>query len=252
MIPKIIHYVWINFKDIKSYSLETLPEKYKINIQRCQFINPDFEIKLWSGGACYDLIKTKYAKYLDLYESLSEPIMKCDMIRFIILYEYGGVYSDLDRICQRNYAGLFKPEYDVILARMPYSFIDFINHDIVIAKPKSHFIFQCFGTIKLHKTNNIINDVSTIAGGDHVTQLYKQYKGPEKIKIMGIELQPCSVLGCEPEIINCYSYADVINMSWMPESERFIRTKIVPRLVYLLFFLSLGVILILIIWLIIK
>ena len=44
---------------------------------------------------CDDLIK-KYSTFKDLYDNVRYTIMKVDIIRFIILHKYGGLYVDLD------------------------------------------------------------------------------------------------------------------------------------------------------------
>ena len=50
---------------------------------------------MWDNKSCDRLIK-KYPEFLDLYNSVKYPIMKVDIIRFIILHYYGGLYLDLD------------------------------------------------------------------------------------------------------------------------------------------------------------
>lgn len=251
MIPKIIHFIWMDFKNLRSYSLDTMPQKYRFNIERCKFINPGYEIKIWSGGDCYDLIRNNYPKYFEIYESLIIPIIKCDMARFIILYHYGGIYSDCDRICQNPYDGLVNSGYDVILAKMPFTFITFINHDVMLSKPKSDFIFRCLESIEIKKTISNIYNVAYTAGGDFITNMYKSYSGPDKIMLVGVELQPCSVLGCESSIINAYSYADVVNMSWLSRSTRDFCDKVVPKIPYFVIFLLIIIIIIIAIYVII-
>jgi mannosyltransferase OCH1-like enzyme len=67
----------------------------KIVMDWCSKNNYDY--KLWTADDCTELIK-KYYIYIDLYNSVKYKIMKVDIIRFIILYEHGGLYIDLDCI----------------------------------------------------------------------------------------------------------------------------------------------------------
>ena len=59
----------------------------------CEINN--YSYRLWDKKSCERLIK-KYPEFLDLYYSVKFPIMKVDIIRFIILHYYGGLYLDLD------------------------------------------------------------------------------------------------------------------------------------------------------------
>ena len=51
--------------------------------------------KLWNERNCETLIK-KYPQYEELYHSVRYPIMKVDIIRFLILHKEGGIYFDMD------------------------------------------------------------------------------------------------------------------------------------------------------------
>jgi len=57
--------------------------------------NNNYEYRLWSPDDEDDLFKG-YEKYKPLYDSVRFSIMKVDIIRFIVLHKYGGVYLDLD------------------------------------------------------------------------------------------------------------------------------------------------------------
>ena len=56
----------------------------------------NYVYKLWDKKSCEELID-KYPDFYYYYD-VKYKIMKADIIRFLILYEYGGIYSDLDVI----------------------------------------------------------------------------------------------------------------------------------------------------------
>jgi len=74
-----------------------LPELFKINQQKtinwCK--DNQYSYRLWDKISCDRLIK-KYPEFIELYNSVKYPIMKVDIIRFIILHYYGGLYLDMD------------------------------------------------------------------------------------------------------------------------------------------------------------
>ena len=51
--------------------------------------------RLWDMKACDHLIN-KFPQFKKMYNSVRYPIMKADIMRFLILYKYGVLYSDLD------------------------------------------------------------------------------------------------------------------------------------------------------------
>jgi len=94
MIPKLIHQIFWKFTE---KDLHEIP-----SFQRCVSETKDFcqehgyEYKMWGLKECEELICDKYLHYVDLWNSFRYPIQKCDFIRYLILYEYGGWYVDCD------------------------------------------------------------------------------------------------------------------------------------------------------------
>lgn len=54
----------------------------------------NYEYKLWDKKKCEELV-AMYPQF-DYYHNLRFKIMKVDFMRFLILYHYGGLYSDMD------------------------------------------------------------------------------------------------------------------------------------------------------------
>lgn len=46
-----------------------------------------------------DAFMAGHAEYRDVYNSYPYAVQRWDMIRYLILYEYGGIYADLDYEC---------------------------------------------------------------------------------------------------------------------------------------------------------
>tara|TARA_R110001592_G_scaffold314572_2_gene590258 strand:- start:81 stop:725 length:645 start_codon:yes stop_codon:yes gene_type:complete len=61
------------------------------------------DYKLWDKQSCETLIE-EYSEYKEHYNSMRYEIMKVDLIRYIILSKYGGIYSDLDVFPDLDYA----------------------------------------------------------------------------------------------------------------------------------------------------
>jgi mannosyltransferase OCH1-like enzyme len=83
MIPKIIHQIWIGDQSKK-------PEKI---MNTWKLKHPDWEYKIWTEE---NLPSLKNKKQFDQMEELAG---KADILRYELLYNYGGVYIDADTIC---------------------------------------------------------------------------------------------------------------------------------------------------------
>lgn len=85
---KKIHFFWDN--------LNTMPEKYKENIEFARIHNMDHEVKVWDDKSARDLISQFNENSLKLYDSLIPPAAKSDFFRLICIYTQGGWYLDCD------------------------------------------------------------------------------------------------------------------------------------------------------------
>jgi mannosyltransferase OCH1-like enzyme len=88
LIPKIIHQIWIGEKP---------PPYIWINTWKNDYIKtfPEYQYVLWDNEKCEKLLN-KYPKLQTLYYTEVEYCGKADIVRYVILYEYGGIYIDAD------------------------------------------------------------------------------------------------------------------------------------------------------------
>jgi len=84
MIPKIIHYCWFGGNPLPETALKCIASWRKY----C----PDYEIKEWNETN-YDVRKIPYIA--QAYDTKKYAFVS-DYARFDILYEYGGIYFDVD------------------------------------------------------------------------------------------------------------------------------------------------------------
>jgi len=85
-IPKIIHQLWIGSKPAPITLMNTWKDKH-----------PDFEYIFWNE----EEIKKREFKFKcqDKIDDIEEINGKADIMRWEILYKYGGVFLDADSIC---------------------------------------------------------------------------------------------------------------------------------------------------------
>ena len=86
-IPRIIHQLWND---------QFVPRPVLPFMKTWIDQHPDWQYWFWTKESQEKFVREKYPAYLNLYKAYQLDIQRSDMIRFLILYEFGGVYADLD------------------------------------------------------------------------------------------------------------------------------------------------------------
>ncbi len=84
VIPKIIHQIWVGPNNI--------PEKLSNLMDGIKRLHPEYQYRLWTDK---DLTPENFLN-LDYITSATRYAQKADIMRFEILYRYGGIYFDTD------------------------------------------------------------------------------------------------------------------------------------------------------------
>lgn len=138
MIPKIIHQTY------KSY--DTIPKEWKNTPLSWQKLNPEYEYKFWSDNDIDNFVKNEFPQYYEKFKSLEYNIQRVDMVRYMWMYKYGGIYVDMDIECTRPistlidfYEKTYNPE--IILITTPNTIQNDINitNSFMISAPNSQF-----------------------------------------------------------------------------------------------------------------
>lgn len=135
-IPKIIHQIWIGNRQ--------LPAKLQEYQKTWQEQNPDWEYKLWTNeqvkNYTFDNRKLEF-----LFEQALTLGERVDVLRYDILYQYGGIYADCDCICLKPF-DIFVHCYDFFAGMFPPMFATmetavFLQNCLIGAKP-SHPVIE--------------------------------------------------------------------------------------------------------------
>lgn len=89
-VPKVFHFIWIGNNEI--------PEEYIKYINSWRKINPGWMTRIWTNK---DLT---YENFSNLHYILKSKkyAQQADIMRYEILYKYGGIYLDTDFECYKN------------------------------------------------------------------------------------------------------------------------------------------------------
>ena len=115
-VPHIVHQTW---KDREVQSV------FEPRIASWIKKNPDWEYRFWTDADNRELIATKFPGSLAMFDGYHSNIQRADAIRYFILYEYGGMYADLDFEALRPLGQLLESsemaDVGVILGQEPYA-----------------------------------------------------------------------------------------------------------------------------------
>lgn len=108
MIPKIIHHVWVGPKPI--------PDQEKKFIESWKGLHPEYDFILWKDNnldkleindTCKAVMKNAGEKYA----------CQADIVRYIAVNKFGGIYTDTDIICYKNISNLLEEKLKFIALR---------------------------------------------------------------------------------------------------------------------------------------
>lgn len=88
-IPKIAHFVY------GLWDSGPLPKNFQHTMNMWE--KQGWNVVLWNLIECLQLLK-KYPQYQEIYDKFPRNVQKADFIRYLIVYDKGGFYFDLDCI----------------------------------------------------------------------------------------------------------------------------------------------------------
>lgn len=93
MIPKTI---WQTYKD----PYDILPQYQKDATKTWKDLNPEYEWHYMDDSQAKEFIYSEYGQeWLDIFNSCPVGVMRGDLWRYLIIYAFGGIYTDLDTLC---------------------------------------------------------------------------------------------------------------------------------------------------------
>ena len=124
MIPKNIHQIFFN---IGKGELDSFP-RYIESHQNVKLycLNNDIKYKLWNRYEIDNLVNNSNKNIKDIYKNFRYDIQKIDFAKYLLIYNYGGIYIDLDINIIADIKCLFDKEYVFVRwnnSHLPYNAI---------------------------------------------------------------------------------------------------------------------------------
>jgi len=225
-IPKKIHQIWIGPKKI--------PKKYIDWSNTWTRNNPDWDYKLWTNKD----IKSFNLQNRSIFE-LSENIgFKSDLVRYEILYKYGGIYIDTDFECLNKIPDKLR-DYDFVSC-LGFNYTPEILNGFLMASPQSKILKELISNIRLPQYKKDPMSIIKLSGPIKLTEVYFKNSQFNKDKYMILPSNYCypypsflinSSIKEENEITSESFAIHHWEMSWMKGNYM---SRLIKKLIYIL------------------
>lgn len=106
---KKIHQTWKSKQDL--YQGGYL---YK-NVKSWFESNPGLEHFFYSDSDCESFIKDYHPDILEIYQSLTKPVERADVFRYLVILSFGGIYADVDTYSLKSTSNWISKEDTCVL-----------------------------------------------------------------------------------------------------------------------------------------
>lgn len=214
MIPKIIHYCW--------FGRGEKPELAKKCIVSWKKFCPDFEIREWNEDNCDYLAMPFMA---EAYAAKKYAFVS-DVVRLVVLEQYGGVYFDTDVEALRDISPLLDDE-----GFIGFENDQFVNSGQVMAavphQPVVQAMIEEYKKLHFANADGSLNAVGCPHLNTDVMESFGLARSGQEQLVAGIHVYPAdyfnpldSVTGKLTKTENTYSI-HWYSMSWLPKRTRF-------------------------------
>lgn len=190
-IPKIIHQIWSSKKN-------PLPEAFGELADTWKSYHPEWDYIFWDDRKMDDFMQTYYPHYVEPFSRFAYDVQRWDVIRYLILYQMGGFYVDLDTECLENIEPLLKADCcfgtdtrdNIIYADLVKE--AYLNNTYIASAPRHpfleaviHRIFHSEAMFTSH-ANKLLQVLQT-SGALMLSEEYSRYCAKEQIRVIPAE-----------------------------------------------------------------
>ncbi|XP_052793179.1 uncharacterized protein LOC128227147 [Mya arenaria] len=182
-IPRTMHQMWICEEEacgadaVKGKGI-VVPKQFKQPVISFFKHHKDWTYYFWGHANGRSFIKHNFSILLPVFDSYVENVLRSEMLRYTVLYVFGGVYSDLDitflrpldRVTAR-YTCILVPEpfeHPVFTSGQPYR----LNNNLIFCRSRHPFLKLLIDN--LARARLLVHTLD-ISGPGFVTMFYTLY-----------------------------------------------------------------------------
>ncbi|KKO97950.1 MIPC synthase [Trichoderma harzianum] len=95
LVPPVLHHIALGRHGTQWRT------EWKETVQSCIDIHPGWETHVWTDDTAAQFVEDKFPDLKEMWDSYTYPVERIDALRYMLLYEYGGVVLDMDLKCTR-------------------------------------------------------------------------------------------------------------------------------------------------------
>ncbi|KAH0499680.1 hypothetical protein TgHK011_006857 [Trichoderma gracile] len=95
LIPPVLHHIALGSQGTRWKT------EWKHTVQSCIDIHPGWETHIWTDETASQFVEEKFPDLKHMWDNYAYPVQRIDALRYMLLYEYGGVVLDMDLKCTR-------------------------------------------------------------------------------------------------------------------------------------------------------
>ena len=86
-VPRVLHVSW---------ATQALPAFAQTYMETWRAHHPTWRVARWTDATMRDLVRRRFPGRIDAYDAFPSAVNRADVFRYMVLFEIGGVYVDLD------------------------------------------------------------------------------------------------------------------------------------------------------------
>jgi mannosyltransferase OCH1-like enzyme len=204
------------FQTWKTYDV---PEEWKQAQTSIIQMNPTWKYYLFNDHDNLRIVQEYFPWFERTYTSFPYDIQRADVIRYMLMYLYGGIYVDLDYIAIKPFDEMpIDKSTDIVLVKSVNNTLSITNSFMYCLKPQHEFWLLCLKHIHKNSTMTYLGKhlaVHFSTGPYMLHFIYKQYPNKSSISVRNDIILPCNV--CDNyncKIDKTYFLKPIMGMSW--------------------------------------
>lgn len=130
-VPRTIHQTW---------KTANLPPAWAAARAGCAAMHPGWSHRLWTDADARALIASRFPHVLATYDGYATPVQRADVARYAILAVHGGVYLDMDVVCEKRLDPLLTSNLT-----LPLTWPSGVSNDVMAAAQGHPFMATLVG-----------------------------------------------------------------------------------------------------------
>lgn len=134
LVPKFLHHIWLQENG------DGRLENYAESRSTCTAVHKSedgWQHWLWTEDIATEWVHTQYPQLYQNYTSYAQTIQRSNILRYLVLHHYGGIYLDLDLTCRQPLDELLHaPFLTSSTSKWPVG----INNAFMLSRPQHPFL----------------------------------------------------------------------------------------------------------------